>query len=284
MVSRTTPKSQNPDFYLRINRPACRQAGLPNMPKKKKALFLPVSTAILVVTLAIIAFFTWSTAKKQESKEPKTEEPKQVQIAEPIVLPKPSTSGRMSLETALYNRRSRRNFTDSPLTLKQVGQVLWAAQGVTVNWGGRTAPTTKSVYPLTVYLAAYKVDGLSEGIYKYIPGEREAVHQIALTKPGNFKEELGNAIGQNAAKEPPALLFITGDMDKMAKAHDGNRMDANVYLEAGHAAQNIYLQAESLNLGTVVITGFDAAKLASILNLPVNESIIYAIPLGTPKR
>lgn len=254
------------------------------MPKKKTAHLLPVSTAILVISLAVITFFTWSTAKKQESQEPKTEEPKQVQIAEPVNLPKPATSGRMSIETAIFNRRSRRNFTNSSLTMKQVGQILWAAQGVTVNWGGRTVPTTKSVYPLTVYLAAYKVDGLSEGIYKYIPGERESVHQIALIKSGNFRQELGEAVGQNAAKEPPALLFITGDMDKMAKAHDGNRMDANVYLEAGHTAQNIYLQVESLGLGTVVITGFDAPQLVSILNLPANESLIYAIPIGIYKK
>ncbi|MBI1872003.1 SagB/ThcOx family dehydrogenase [Candidatus Collierbacteria bacterium] len=254
------------------------------MPKKKPAPFLPIITSILVLILAIIVFFTWSLAKKQESQEPPTEAPEQVQIAEPINLPKPAASSRMSVETALFNRRSRRNFTDSSLTLKQVGQILWAAQGVTVNWGGRTAPTTKSVYPLTVYLAAHKIDGISEGIYKYIPGEREAIHQVALIKPGNFKEDLGEAVGQNAAKEAPSLLFIAGDFDKMAKAHEGERMDANVYLEAGHAAQNIYLQAESLSLGTVAISSFDALKLASILNLPANESIIYAIPVGIPKR
>ena len=247
---------------------------------------LPISTSIVVITLAIIAYFVWlntqSTTKL--TKVNVTPTPATVQLTQPIALPKPSTSGKMSVEATMFNRRSRRDFVDSSLSLKQIGQMLWAAQGVTVNWGGRTAPSAKSAYPLTLYLAVYKVEGLAAGIYKYIPGDRDPVHQVVLTKSGELKSEVAGAIGQNAASNPPAIIMVTGDMDKMAKAFNNTRVDNNVYLEAGHAAQNLYLQAESLGLGMVTIAGFSQDKVKSVMGLPGSETVIYAIPFGIPKK
>lgn len=255
------------------------------MIKKKKSLpLIPVLTVAIVLTLALAAYFTWVNQVQKQKESVATKINTTVQIAELISLPKPVVSGRVSLETAIFNRRSRRDFVDVPVSLKQIGQILWAAQGVTADWGGRTAPSAKSAYPLTLYLAAYRVDGLNAGIYKYIPGDLKAVHQIALIESGNLKIEIGDAIGQNAAKGSPALLIITGDMDKMAKAFDNKRIDSNVYLEAGHAAQNMYLEAESLGLGMVTMAGFDGNKVRSVVGIPDNETVIYAIPLGVPKK
>ena len=89
--------------------------------------------------------------------------------AQAISLPSPQKSKGMSVEQALFNRRSRRSFTDEPLTLNHVSQLLWAAQGVTVSWGGRTAPSAKSTYPLEVYLFVKTIDKLSPAIYHYLP-------------------------------------------------------------------------------------------------------------------
>lgn len=251
----------------------------------KRNRFLPVSTAIVVITLAIVAYFVWlSQTQKPKTAPQPSAETQTVKIATTISLPKPLTSGRMSLETAMFNRRSRRDFLDNAVTLKQVGQMLWAAQGVTADWGGRTAPSAKSAYPLTVYLAAYKVDGLNPGVYQYIPGDLKAAHEIGLIKDGNLQTAIGDAIGQAGAKNPPALFILAGDMDKMAKAFNNQRMDNDVYLEAGHAAQNMYLETESLGLGMVTMAGFDGDKVKTAAGIPANETIIYAIPFGVPKK
>src|SRR3990167_9195806 len=93
-----------------------------------------------------------------------------------INLPSPQRSKGMAVEQALQSRRSRRSFTDEPLTLNHVSQLLWSAQGVTSSWGGRTAPSAKSAYPLEVYLFAKTVDKLSPAIYHYLPPD----HQLAL--------------------------------------------------------------------------------------------------------
>lgn len=250
--------------------------------KKRPSLrLIPFLAIALILSLSIFAYLNW--LKTQAVRQADQAKPAIVGIAAPIALPKPALTSRVSLETALQNRRSRRDFTADALNLKQVGQMLWAAQGVTADWGGRTAPSAKSAYPLTVYLVAYKVVDLNPGLYEYLSGEREALHQIQLIKPGDFRENMATAIGQNAAANPPALLLITGDMEKMAKAFDNKRQDNNVYLEAGHAAQNLYLEAESLGLGMVTIAGFDQTKVKNVVSLSDQQTVIYAIPFGIPK-
>lgn len=249
----------------------------------KPSRLVPLLGIALILSLSILAYIRWLKGQTPKEIQPVEVPTATVTIAAPVSLPKPSLISRMSVEAAMQARRSRRDFTSDSLNLKQVGQMLWAAQGVTADWGGRTTPSAKSAYPLTVYLVANRVIGLDSGVYQYLPGEREAKHQIQLIKSGDLHESLGVAIGQNAAKNPPALLIIAGNMDKMAKAFDNKRMDNNVYLEVGHAAQNLYLEAESLGLGLVTMAGFDGAKVRTVLNIPENETIIYAIPFGIPK-
>lgn len=259
------------------------------MAKKKKSSstpnrnFTPILTVLLVISLSLFAYVKWATTNKAKLNPQKTQE-NIVQVVKPINLPKPNLSSRTSVESAMQSRRTARNFTETALTLKLIGQMLWAGQGVTADWGGRTAPSAKSAYPLTLYLVASKIDGLDSGLYKYIPGEHEILHQLVLVKLGDLKAITGDSVGQNAAKEAPAVVFITGDMEKMAKAFDDKRNDNNVYLEAGHAAQNMYLQAESLGLGMVTMAGFNGEKVKEVLSIPTTQTIIYAIPLGFPKK
>lgn len=243
---------------------------------------VPVITAVVVIALAVFTFYRYSN-KKAAVVPTATPTPTTVEVSNPINLPKPALTSKTSIEAALQSRRSRRDYLDKALSLKQISQMLWSAQGVTTTWGGRTAPSAKSAYPLTVYFAAYKVDDLNPGVYRYIPGDREPVHQIVQIKSGNLQKEVGTAIGQNAAQNSSVVFIIAGDMNAMAKAFDGKRVDNNVYLEAGHAAENMYLQAESLGLGMVTMAGFDGGKVAAAMGIPGNETVIYAIPLGFPK-
>jgi SagB-type dehydrogenase family enzyme len=251
-------------------------------PVVKLRRLVPILGIVLILSLSLLAYGIW--LKGQTAKTtPKTENPATVTLAAPLSLPKPMLTSKTSVEAAMQSRRSRRDFTSDSLNIKQIGQMLWSAQGVTADWGGRTAPSAKSAYPLTVYLVVNKVIDLDPGVYQYLPGEREAQHQIQLVKQGDLHEALGVAIGQNAASNPPALILLTGNMDKMAKAFANKRMDNDVYLEAGHAAENMYLEAESLGLGMVTMAGFDQAKVRPIAGIPDTETVIYAIPLGITK-
>ena len=98
-----------------------------------------------------------------------------------ITLPKPAQSGDVSVESALASRRSLRQFSDSAVTLQQLSQLLWAAQGLTSSRGNRTAPSAGGLYPLEVYLVVENVSGLAAGTYRYHPKG----HRLSLVSQGH---------------------------------------------------------------------------------------------------
>ena len=87
-----------------------------------------------------------------------------------LKLPSPNTDGGISLEKALRERRSIRSMKTDSLTLENVSQLLWSAQGVTDGMGHRTAGSAFESYPLEVYVLAGNVTNLTAGVYHYLPG------------------------------------------------------------------------------------------------------------------
>lgn len=259
------------------------QFNLKSLKSKALPFALPIITIVLVLVGGLVAYqrnFTKAGLSGGGSVTP-TPTPLPANI---IPLPKPDYRSSNSIEAVLKSRRTKRDLKADQLTLKQVSQMLWAAQGVTSDWGGRTTPSAKSTYPLNAYLIANHVEKLENGLYQYVPGDRVMAHQLVPLKLANFQDAIYDITKQSSSKEPAALILITGDMAKMAEAFGGTKHDEDVYLEAGHAAQNLYLQAESLKLGMVVTSSLDQNKLKNLLSIPVNETLIYLVPFGYPKE
>lgn len=207
--------------------------------------------------------------------------------AEKISLPGPRLDGTVSVEKALYSRRSVRAYKDEALALSDVSQLLWAAQGTTGS-PGRTAPSAGALYPLEVYVAAGKVDGLAPGVYKYQP----AGHSLVKVRDGDMREALADvALGQQSVKSAPVAVVIAGVYERTTGKYstdDGDNATGSVYprgvkyvhFEAGHASQNVYLQAKSLGLGTVAIGAFDDGGVKQVLGLRDDERPLYIMPVG----
>jgi len=195
-----------------------------------------------------------------------------------IKLPEPSLKGEMSVEEVLSKRRSIRDFLDKPIPLDYLSQILWAAQGITSEWGGRTAPSAGGLYPLEIYIQVRKVEGLKEGVYHYNPKN----HSLSLIKHGNFSDQLSQAgLNQEWIRDGSLNIIITADFSRTTRKY-GERGIRYVYLEAGHCAQNIYLQITSLKLGCVTVGAFSNEEVKDVLSLPKNHDPIYIIPVGFP--
>jgi len=193
-----------------------------------------------------------------------------VSKTENIKLPAPKYDGPVSVEKALLERRSIRAYKEEPLALSDVSQILWAAQGITDSaTGHRTAPSAMARYFLEVYLIPGNVTDLPMGIYKYQPQG----HELVVIAEGDFKSKLFEAAGQAPIKNAPAALVICGMSERSTNPNW-------MYLEAGHAAQNVYLQAVSLKLGTVVMAGFKGEEVRKALNISPKEEPIYIMPIG----
>jgi SagB-type dehydrogenase family enzyme len=196
--------------------------------------------------------------------------------AEIIKLPQPNVDGKVSIEEALLLRRSVRDYKDMPLALKEISQLLWAAQGITNPFGFRTAPSAGALYPLEVYLVAGNVKNLPQGVYKYKPKS----HTLIRVIKGDKRSELSAAaLRQSCVKKGAAVIVLAAVYERTMKKY-GQRGIRYVHIEIGHASQNIYLQAVSLKLGTVVIGAFDDGKVKKALHMQNAEQPLAIMPVG----
>lgn len=193
---------------------------------------------------------------------------------EKISLPKPEYKGKVSVEEALKSRRSVRSYQNTPLTLKEISQILWATDGKTADWGGRTAPSAGATYPLEIYIVAGNVEGLTPGLYYYDID----THSLKLVKEGDLRRNLCQAAyNQSSILNAPATIVISGIFERTTRRY-GKRGERYVFMEVGHCGQNIHLQCEALGLGTVMIGAFDDSQVKNVLG--IREDIFYLCPVG----
>jgi len=202
-----------------------------------------------------------------------TPSPEQASV---INLPEPRYDSDVSIEQSLLNRRSIRSYTGEPLTLQEVSQLLWAAQGITDPGGLRTAPSAGALYPLELYLVVGDVEDLTSGVYRYEPDG----HQLVKTMDGDQRAGLAEAaLGQSWVEEGAISIVFTGVYERTTGKY-GERGIRYVHIEVGHAAQNLCLQATAMGLGVVTVGAFSDEQVTELLNLPEDEQPLYIIPVG----
>jgi len=234
------------------------------MGKKTKLLVL----SMIVFSAGTIFFFGWN------NNTPLLADEKSSTKGEIMKLPEPKFESKISVEEALSKRRSIRDYKKDSLSLEEISQLFWSAQGVTAKWGGRTAPSAGALYPLEIYLVVGTVKGLKSGLYHYDPQK----HAISQKKEGDLREKLTEAsLGQDEILSAPASFVITAIYEKIMKKYQ-ERGIQYVHMEVGSAGENIYLQAESLGLGTVFIGAFEDEEVKKALG--IEEEPLGIMPVG----
>jgi len=191
-----------------------------------------------------------------------------------IPLPKPNLKGRMTLEEAIAKRASVRDFRQRALTQEEIGQILWSAGGQTRPWGGRTVPSAGALYPLQIDIAT------PEGLFRYLPEG----HRLQPRVTGNLLAKLAAAaLNQHFVAQAPAVVVISAVFERTKRRY-GSRAERYVHMEAGHAAQNIHLEAVALGLGSVAVGAFNDGEVHRVLGLGADEKPLYLIPVGEPAQ
>jgi len=192
----------------------------------------------------------------------------------PVSLPEPKIEGQVSVEAALKRRRSIRTYAASPLTLEDIGQLSWAAQGQNdPDSFLRTAPSAHGAYPLELYVAVGTVTGLATGLYHYSSDS----HALELVVRRDVRPDLHHAVMQmqNHIDTAPAVFVLSGDISK-----EKERALEWMWAEAGCAAQGFFLQATARGLGSVFIGSFDAKQARELLGLPSALEVLAVLPVG----
>lgn len=192
-----------------------------------------------------------------------------------VRLPEPRRDGPLSVEQALLNRRSTRAFNNDPLSLAELSQLAWSAQGVTSPRGYRTAPSAGALYPLEVFIFAGRVEGLDAGVYKYDPR-----HSVAKIAAGDRRADLARAaLNQSFIATAPVVFLFCAVFARMTDKY-GERGRRYVFMEVGHAAQNLCLQAVAQGMGTTVVGAFQDDRVGDMIALAPNEWPIYIVAVG----
>lgn len=199
------------------------------------------------------------------------------EIGEPLALPAPDTAGGGTLHAVMASRRSVREFSDEAVTLKELSQLLWAAQGVTSDTGYRTVPSAGAKFPIEVYVVVDRVEGLEPGLYHYRVGE----HALALVRPGMLAADFQEVtFGQRSVGAAALSVVIVGVVWRVEEKYGPERSERYVVVEGGAVMEHVHLEATGLGLGAVCIGGFGDREFA--LFLGTDTLPIAIVPVGRP--
>ena len=195
-----------------------------------------------------------------------------------IMLPQRLETGSALLQSCIRQRRSVRSFRDRSLTINDLGQLLWAAQGITEADGRRSVPSAGALYPLELYAVIGQVSGLAPGVYRYLATSDE----IVLIAHGFQREKLAEAARGQEWISTAATVVCVAAVFARTTVRYGARGRGYVYMEAGHAAQNLMLEAVELGLGTTMVGAFNDETVSCLLHLSAEETPLCLLPVGVP--
>lgn len=219
--------------------------------------------------------------------KPVSDEAKRIELVSPASF----NVGAMPLRDTIAARRSLRNFSNASFTLEELSFLLWATQGVTsverdedgdVVHRFRAAPSAGAHYPLETYIAVNRVDGITPGLYRYLPTE----HQLVLIREdASLSSELHAACyGQPFVAEAAAVFIWSAIPFRMEwkYVYLAHRMIA---VEAGHVCQLLYLAAESIGAGTCAVMAYQQPRMDELIGLDGrDEFTLYLGCVGKPEK
>ncbi|ACB84181.1 SagB/ThcOx family dehydrogenase [Natranaerobius thermophilus] len=239
-------------------------------------------SGLLVLGLTILLIGGLTACQTKESQDRNTEENFN-NDNNIIELSSPNIEGDLTIEEAIEERRSVRSYQEEGLSEQELSQLLWAAQGITdKNRNYRAAPSAGATFPMEIFVLVEQVEGLASGVYHYLP-EKHSL-KVLKSEDEDKSEELSQelmkaALGQDSIGEAPVNIIIAAVYDRVTAEYGevGYRYGK---MEAGHISQNIYLQSQGLDLGTVAIGAFHQDSVSNILELSQDTEPLYIMPVG----
>ena len=200
-----------------------------------------------------------------------------------IQLPKSLQEATIGFTEVLRRRKSIRAFSNQPLSMGDLGFLLWASTGIQRVEHGyefRTAPSAGALYPIETYIAANNVEDVEEGIYHY----NIKNHLLEEIKTGNFGDALAHAALDQKMCATASVVFIWTAVFRRSKWKYKQRAYRYIYLDAGHVAENLALAAASITCGSCQVGAFFDDEINSIVGIDgTEESAICLSVVGHPK-
>lgn len=197
-----------------------------------------------------------------------------------LPLPKPSPRGGMPIFETIAKRRSIREYSNKPLSMEELSQLLWAMSGVTGEIYGfplRAAPSAGALYPNDIYAVVNRVSELKRGIYRYAP----EAHALELLREGDFSEKIAAAALDQDFAAIAAVVFVFVAVVERSRRKYRERAYRYIYMDAGYICENLYLAATALNLGCCAIGACYDDEVNALLGIDgVQETAVLLATVG----
>ena len=188
----------------------------------------------------------------------------------------------VTLEDAIRNRRSRKQFSGSPMSLQELSRLLELGAGVT-QYGEiarRAAPSAGALFPVEIYPLVFAVDGVDKGLYHYAA----LTNTLEFLKPLVSSREIWPVLDYSFEGTTPAVAFALTARLPRVQAKYGERGYRFALMEAGHIAQNMLLTATALSLNSVPAGGFFDDGLNFLIGADGQEEVaVYLVLTGKPE-
>jgi len=191
------------------------------------------------------------------------------QEMKPLDLPPPRSEGGQPLIAALRLRHSTRDYSNRPLPLQVLSDLLWAAFGINRPSGDRTAPYWRHVMVMDIYAA------MADGVWLYEP----KVHTLLPYLKDDIRAQTG--LQDFVGVAPLNLVYVAHGERMTDISPEDRRLYASV--DAGFIGQNVYLFCASEGLGSVFRGAVDYPKLTRALKLPDQQFVTFAQTVGYPR-
>jgi protease I len=239
------------------------------------------------VVITVLASLVWQNCQIcQGQRRPRGAPLRIIQLPQP----KLASQGGLSFEEAVVKQRitsvSTTGLSNRQISFEQIGQLAWAGQGTiesspqTVSQqsasgqlpGRQVSQQVQGIYPVSLFFVT------PSGVYVYNPNG----HSLEQTYDRDVRAALAPTVAN-----PEAVTAASCDIIIAGPIKDPTGRPANVarrlsLLQAGQNAQNIQLQAASLNLASVPVINFDSRNIVRICNLPRGLEVLYIISVGYP--
>ncbi len=225
-----------------------------------------------VPALAVLASAKTSFSEDNAASGSADELQAAVQTGGVIKLRTPDLNKGIPLMTALKKRRTERNISDKKLTLQQLSELLWAADGINRPNGKRTSPAAMAKYAVDIYVV------LPEGVYLYDVAE----HKLTPVTKGDFRRQAGMQDFVYIA--PVNLVYVLNlkNWQNMSRPVPEQKRDRWIDIEAGCIAQNVHLYCASEGLGATIRGMIDEKEFSKVIKVRP-EQVVLAQTVGRPK-
>jgi SagB-type dehydrogenase family enzyme len=199
-----------------------------------------------------------------------------------VMLPEPRIDAGPATAATIAERRSTRSYSMDPMTIDELGRLLFLTTGISADtWGNarRTAPSSGALYPIELYAIVHNVEGIERGAYHYALRE----HALELVRAGDLRSHVvEQGLHQEFLGECSAVLFLTQILQRMRPKYQ-DRSYRYGLLEAGHIGENAYLAATSAGLGACGVGAFMDDAINAMLGVDgVDEAVVYMLAVGHP--